>query len=514
METNWADLVARYQHLQSWQNSSSDLMQDILRYAQNIDSVLREENRILTDKLRDAELDLADAKQGRRDLQQRVKRYDSELLSLSGENDSLKNRNPYIMILVDGDGLLFHEDLIKKGNEGGKIAAAALRASVASIVGDRANELEVIARVVANVSGLGKAMVRDGSLDNQQNFKDFTLGFTQAKASFDFIDVGYGKERADTKIKETTRWHLQNSNCKQILLGISHDAGYAPFLDEILTDTPTRHRVSVLEGYPTVRELRDTRVNIERFSRDIFRTTKLVDKSPTISLPNNGSMNGVHGMLTPATSNASMSPPLSSATAVHAVSEAPTPTPAVAQVPAPVSAPVSVASPAVSSSYANMAAAPSPPPQMHIPLAPKPSAKKAAAAAAAAAPAVPAWVPEPRGLDELIPTVSLQAMETIKRRKEHNKLCNNHYLRGPCTKIDNCLFVHNYKPTRDELRALAMLSRLNPCTRGQDCEVEDCIYGHHCPSFKDNVCTHPYCRFPVEAHPPGCKFKNTKIHEN
>jgi hypothetical protein len=27
METNFVDLVARYQHLQSWQNSSSDLIQ-------------------------------------------------------------------------------------------------------------------------------------------------------------------------------------------------------------------------------------------------------------------------------------------------------------------------------------------------------------------------------------------------------------------------------------------------------------------------------------------------------
>lgn len=397
--------------------------------------------------------------------------------------------------------------MIRKRNEGGKIAAAALRAAVANIVGDRANELEVLARVVANVSGLGKAMVRDGCLDNQQDFKDFTLGFTQAKASFDFIDVGYGKERADTKIKgthlsildrsgltraETTRWHLQNSNCKQILLGISHDAGYAPFLDEILTDSQTRGRISVLEGFPTVRELRETRVHIERFSRDVFRTTKLVDRSPNISLPN-GAMNGVHGMLTPATSNASMSPPLASAStvSVHTISEAPTPTPAPAPapvaaavpVPAPVSTPVltpvPAASSAVSSSYANIMAAPSPPPQMHIPLAPK--AKKAAP------PPPPAWVPEPRGLDKAITNPSTQAMDTIKRRKEHNKLCNNHYLRGPCTKIDSCLFVHNYKPTKDEIRALAMLSRLNPCTRGQDCEVEDCIYGHHVRESGDAV---------------------------
>lgn len=44
-------------------------------------------------------------------------------------------------------------------------------------------------------------MKRDGSVDNENDVKDFFLGFTQAKASFDFIDVGYGKERADSKIR-------------------------------------------------------------------------------------------------------------------------------------------------------------------------------------------------------------------------------------------------------------------------------------------------------------------------
>lgn len=44
-------------------------------------------------------------------------------------------------------------------------------------------------------------MCRDGSLDTPDDLKDFTLGFTQGKASFDFVDVGHGKERADSKIK-------------------------------------------------------------------------------------------------------------------------------------------------------------------------------------------------------------------------------------------------------------------------------------------------------------------------
>ena len=44
-------------------------------------------------------------------------------------------------------------------------------------------------------------MRRDGSLDNEGDLKDFSLGFTQGKATFDFVDVGHGKERADNKIK-------------------------------------------------------------------------------------------------------------------------------------------------------------------------------------------------------------------------------------------------------------------------------------------------------------------------
>ncbi|KAK7397814.1 hypothetical protein QQX98_012817 [Neonectria punicea] len=489
--TNFVDLISRYQTLQSYQDSSNELIKDILIYAQDIEGKLRQENQQLKDRLRDTELDLVDATQSRREFQQRAQEYKSQVQYVTNENDSLKNRNPYVLILIDGDGLLFQEHLIRERVEGGKKAAYALRAAVAMHVGDRADELEIVARVVANVSGLGKAMLRDGCLDSSNDFKDFTLGFTQAKASFDFIDVGYGKERADSKIKETARWHLQNHNCKQVLLGISHDAGYAPFLDEILKDEPSRQRVSVLEGFPTVRELRETNVNIERFSNDLFRQNKLVDRSTTITLPKPNLTAAAPDVLTPATSNASLSPPLASATTATTTatsSNTSTPVPS-------------------TSSYANVMATASPPPRMVIPLAPKPNNRQKPPTP------VPAWNPGPRGLDESI-SVGQQAMDSIKRRKEHNKLCNNHYLRGPCTKRDTCCFVHNYKSTREELRALAMLSRLNPCTRGQDCEVEDCIYGHHCPSFRDGVCGHPYCRFPVDAHPPGTKFKNAQIHEN
>lgn len=94
----------------------------------------------------------------------------------------------------------FQDRWINQGIEGGKKAAYALRAAIAEYCDDHDGDVEIMAKAVANVSGLSRAMQREGNL-HEGDLKDFTLGFTQAKASFDFIDVGYGKERADSKIK-------------------------------------------------------------------------------------------------------------------------------------------------------------------------------------------------------------------------------------------------------------------------------------------------------------------------
>ena len=117
------------------------------------------------------------------------------------------------------------------------------------------------------------------------------------------------------------------------------------------------------------------------------------------------------------------------------------------------------------------------------------------------------WSPEPRGLDPPI-TVNAVVLDKIKRRTNNNKLCNNHYLRGPCAKGSDCCFEHDYKATEEDLKAIAYLTRLNPCTKGQECEVEFCIYGHHCPSVavlnggKEIVCQAFGCRFGRDDHPP------------
>lgn len=98
----------------------------------------------------------------------------------------------------------FQQRLIEQGIDGGKQAAYALRNAILKQCHNSDSEIEVSARVIANLSGLSYITRASGTVDSEQTVKEFTLGFTQGMASFDFVDVGRGKERADTKIKGET----------------------------------------------------------------------------------------------------------------------------------------------------------------------------------------------------------------------------------------------------------------------------------------------------------------------
>lgn len=260
---------------------------------------------------------------------------------------------------------------------------------------------------------------------------------------------GKGGRLADhLSIAEGIRWHLRNHNCRQIVCAISADSGYASFLEDMLRDESARHRITILEGPPTHPDLVATGLNIMNLNGAIFRSDKLV-------LENYRRQSDAAPLaITPPATVAGMSPlPPPSATPVSQQSNGG----------------AAVAPPA---SYATAIKAATPPPQVTLPFPPKPKT-----------PAVrrekpPAWNPGLRGLDPPL-EVNQNALDNIKKRKDTNKLCNNHYLRGPCAKGDACCFEHKYRPNEAEKTAIAFLARLNPCTNGQDCEVEDCIYGHH-----------------------------------
>ncbi|KAI6779813.1 uncharacterized protein J7T54_003737 [Emericellopsis cladophorae] len=454
-DNGMARFIERFKAMQAQRETSDTLIKDVLMYCDELQRTLGAENQRLSQLVEETKLDFTDAVRSGYELQKQVEACQK----------TIRQKDYY----------QFDESYVRQGLEGGKKAAYALRNAVAQQCETYAGEMEISAKVVANIQGLGRAMVRDGSIYNEREFKDFTLGFSQAKAAFDFVDIGHGKERADAKIR-------------------------------VLADDYTRRRVSILEGVPTVPALVATNVNIFRMDNELFRTRKLGDRG-TLAIEYSASSVGI-------------SPRTASATTI------PTPPPQASQQDESAAYPsLSKDTPKVSptASWAGLASKPraaSPPPKITLPLAARSvnigSKNKAAAAKQSKKKMeleAPDWNLGPRGMDDPIHP-NLVVLEEVKKRKDTDKLCNNHFLRGPCAKQDVCVFVHDYNPTDDELDAIAYLTRLNPCTRGQDCDNWDCIYGHHCASMKGNVCTHPYCKFPVDAHPPNTKFKNPHIDKN
>lgn len=227
-------------------------------------------------------------------------------------------------------------------------------------------------------------------------------------------------------------------------MGISHDPSYTSFLDGIALEEDQRERLTVLEGLSA--QTADVPSNIKRASlgNELFRTDGHTDRDAPIW-----------------------------------------PLGAWATVPRACNTARSVTSTSTRRSYANVANSTlrSPPPLPPSPktyqlVPPKPIARPVQVRYQQVPPQRPDWNPGPRGLDEPI-AVSVSVMESVKRRRDSEKLCNNHFLRGPCTKGARCYFVHNYSPSKEEIDAITVLARQNPCVTGQRCKAKACIYGHH-----------------------------------
>ncbi|KAL8649552.1 MAG: hypothetical protein Q9226_005528 [Calogaya cf. arnoldii] len=197
--------------------------------------------------------DLVIEKDARRHLQTRIK----------DELEPLTNRRGFVLVLIDadGDGYIFHDNFLNKNEEGGRLAADELSAQVKQHINSLnldAENTDVIVRAYANVRGLGKACVKNNLMKSTADLGLFANGFTGRHPLFDFVDVGLGKERADHKIRELFHFYINSLQCKHVLLGVSHDSGYVPFLEQFVADEAVRDRVTLLEGYqvsPAIRNL-------------------------------------------------------------------------------------------------------------------------------------------------------------------------------------------------------------------------------------------------------------------
>jgi hypothetical protein len=126
--------------------------------------------------------------------------------------------------------------------------------------------------------------------------RSFVTGFTNRLPLCDFIDVGYGKERADNKIKgassiknceneltfpaEALKFHLDTGQCKHVLVGCHYDAGYVPFLGQFVADKRYSSRITLIEGSLPLGRLKDAGFRTARLPRAFEAEQRQATQSP------------------------------------------------------------------------------------------------------------------------------------------------------------------------------------------------------------------------------------------
>ncbi|KAL7755443.1 hypothetical protein ACKLNR_014541 [Fusarium oxysporum f. sp. zingiberi] len=156
-----------------------------------------------------------------------------------------QERNPFALVVVDGDGYIFDERFVKDGEEGGSRAAKQLNDTIKDSLRRKGLEsCEVMVRVYANLTGLSKALCKNGLAGaEKRSFSSFTAGFNRSYGLADFIDAGELKENADFKVKAILRLYADNAQCKHIYFAACHDVGY---VSDLISFRGNRERFTLI----------------------------------------------------------------------------------------------------------------------------------------------------------------------------------------------------------------------------------------------------------------------------
>ncbi|KAJ4983239.1 CCCH zinc finger dna binding protein [Stagonosporopsis vannaccii] len=414
------------------------------------------------------------------------------------------SENPFVMVLIDGDGMIFHDNYVRDGEAGGRRAASHLDTAVRNWIENEDKNVplnsRVICRIYANVRGLGNVLVKIGAIEAAEDFEDFVRGFTQAKTMFDFIDVGAGKDRADEKIIENLKIFSQDYHCRRLLFGCSHDNGYARVLEESCDKPEIVNKVVLLEGVPFEKELLPLPYSTKKFS-SIFRQSKLVVWNSSAPVPDQAHIitgkesprhvvydisTGLPGRLPPPVRQVMDSPVPARATTIGLLR-----TPSTSTI-ASEGFVVSKFAPPINTWAAKAAA---PPPRVSTSPAYEPADRNESIARNRAG----------QRIDPPCKDYDKAEVDRVKKLK----LCNVHFLRQECSWGMRCTHRHDYDPSRSEIATLRLVARMSPCASGSVCQDFKCMFGHRCPAppikVKVPKGTKPCifmdaCKFPIELH--------------
>ncbi|KAI1128190.1 hypothetical protein F5Y10DRAFT_241066 [Nemania abortiva] len=158
-----------------------------------------------------------------------------------------QERNPFVLVVVDGDGYIFKDEFLHRGADGGSQAAQHLYEVVkTSLRGKGLEHCEVMIRVYANLVNLSRTLSKNGlATADKRSLAPFVANFNRSYGLVDFVDAGELKENADFKIRALLDLYAENAQCKHIYFAACHDVGY---LSELTRFRGDRNRVTLIRS--------------------------------------------------------------------------------------------------------------------------------------------------------------------------------------------------------------------------------------------------------------------------
>ncbi|KAI0067693.1 hypothetical protein BV25DRAFT_1911578 [Artomyces pyxidatus] len=208
-------------------------------------------NKVLEGEVEELRRELSVWKAAQKTADESAKLAERTISKLQRSLDAMKDDNPLVVCLIDGDGTIFSQDLWGLGQIGGRQAAMLLTKGITDHVvsSDEAvsNRCRIWLSIFCNKAGLMDVLQRNGVCNTTQ-FEEFFQGFNQASPLFSIIDVGNGKEAADSKIKEYLRVFTRFPQTSRVYFGGAHDNGYSSTLT-FLENEGLLDKVVLLRGY-------------------------------------------------------------------------------------------------------------------------------------------------------------------------------------------------------------------------------------------------------------------------
>ena len=103
-------------------------------------------------------------------------------------------REPFIVVLIDGNEIIFRNRFLNEGDRGGRLAAQALYQGINeyafSTLDDLPSDTKLVVRIWIDLDDFSNICLRAGIVDNANRIKSFVRGFCQDGSLFDLVDVG------------------------------------------------------------------------------------------------------------------------------------------------------------------------------------------------------------------------------------------------------------------------------------------------------------------------------------